>query len=68
MIEFFQDKCEGLNAAIKYERDKFSGRRMNELEKIVANENIKASLKELDFFYAWRMVFLDAWTQVSKVK
>jgi hypothetical protein len=67
MIELIQGECEELQGLIKFDSEILSKTKI-EVEKIIYRESIKRAQDKLDFFYAWRMVFLDAWTQVSKVK
>src|SRR5688500_7311199 len=69
MIELIQGECDELQGLIKFDRGTLaSDEDLSESEEIVIREGIKRAQNKLDFFYAWRMVFLDAWTQVSKVK
>jgi hypothetical protein len=67
MIELIQGECDELQGLIKFDTEVLSKTKI-EVEKIIYRESIKRAQDKLDFFYAWRMVFLDAWTQVSKVK
>src|SRR5687768_2146864 len=69
MIELIQGECDELQGLIKFDRGTLAnGKYLSESQEIVIREGIKRHQDKLDFFYAWRMVFLDAWTQVSKVK
>jgi hypothetical protein len=67
MIELIQGECDELQGLIKFDTQRLYTSN-NGREKSIYREGIKRAQDKLEFFYAWRMVFLDAWTQVSKVK